>query len=295
MEFIRKVVRRIDTFQQRHVWLAFPFAVIKKYGDDAAPHYGAVITYYTFLSLFPLLFALTAGLHLLFRNNTHLQADVLADVNHYFPLLGSELQTNIKSVGRTGLTLVGGIIVTVYGARGGADAVRVALDHMWHVPKHERSGFFPALAKSLAMIFGGGLLLLTAAALSSYATSLGHSAVFKIISTLVSLCLIVASLFLVFRVGISSADVSSKSLALSAVLAGIGLQALQTYGGYLMTHELSRLNTPYGAFSVTLGLLFWLYLQAQVLLYAIEASVVHARKLWPRRIDESDNRPSAKH
>lgn len=287
MQFIRHTVQRIDALQQQHIWLAFPFAVIKKYGDDDASHYGAVITYYTFLSLFPLLFALTAGLHLLFRSNTHLQTDVLADVRHYFPLLGSELQTNVKSVGRTSLTLLGGIIVAIYGARGGADAVRAALDHMWHIPKHERSGFLPAMAKSLTMIFGGGGLLLAAAALSSYATGLGHSAIFKIISTAISLCIVIASLFLIFRIGISSADVSSKSLALSAVLAGSGLQALQTYGGYLMTHELSRLNTPYGAFSVALALLFWLYLQAQVLLYAIEASVVHARRLWPRRIDES--------
>jgi hypothetical protein len=40
----------------------------------------------------------------------------------------------------------------------------------------------------------------------------------------------------------------------------------------------------YGVFALVLGLLAWLYLQAQITLYAVEAAVVRARKLWPRSL-----------
>jgi hypothetical protein len=40
----------------------------------------------------------------------------------------------------------------------------------------------------------------------------------------------------------------------------------------------------YGVFGVVLGLLAWLYLQAQFTLYAVEANVVSVRRLWPRSL-----------
>jgi membrane protein len=40
----------------------------------------------------------------------------------------------------------------------------------------------------------------------------------------------------------------------------------------------------YGTFAVVLGLLGWLYLQAELTLYAVEANVVRAYRLWPRSI-----------
>jgi hypothetical protein len=33
---VEGAVRAVDRFQQRHVALAFPFAVVKKFGDDGA-------------------------------------------------------------------------------------------------------------------------------------------------------------------------------------------------------------------------------------------------------------------
>ena len=40
----------------------------------------------------------------------------------------------------------------------------------------------------------------------------------------------------------------------------------------------------YGGLAVVIGLLSWLYLQAQVTLLAAEVDVVLARHLWPRSL-----------
>jgi uncharacterized BrkB/YihY/UPF0761 family membrane protein len=62
---------------------------------------------------------------------------------------------------------------------------------------------------------------------------------------------------------------------------------LQFLGGYLLAHELRNLDTLYSYFAVALGLLFWLYLQAQILYYSMEVAYVKANGLWPRSLDGS--------
>src|SRR5215469_14139447 len=53
--WVNRVIAWADRLQRRHGVLGFPYAVIKKYGDDAGGREAALITYYGFLSIFPLL------------------------------------------------------------------------------------------------------------------------------------------------------------------------------------------------------------------------------------------------
>ena len=52
-------VRRADRFQQRHVVLAFPWAVVQKFGNDQAGGKAALMAYYGLFALFPLLLLAT--------------------------------------------------------------------------------------------------------------------------------------------------------------------------------------------------------------------------------------------
>ncbi len=95
--------------------------------------------------------------------------------------------------------------------------------------------------------------------------------------------LLISAFFLIFKIAIVKPH-ESKHLLTSAVIAATGVEILQTLGGYLITHELKNLSNLYGTFAVVLGLMFWIYLQVQVLLYAAEAGSVRAMKLWPRSL-----------
>jgi membrane protein len=55
---LQKVARRVDASQERRPWMAFPIAVVRKFGDDRGSSLAALISYYTFFSLFPLLVVL---------------------------------------------------------------------------------------------------------------------------------------------------------------------------------------------------------------------------------------------
>jgi membrane protein len=69
-----------------------------------------------------------------------------------------------------------------------------------------------------------------------------------------------------------------------AVLAAVAWEGLQAVGGYYVAHQLSGASQVYGLFAVVIGLLSWLYIQAQVTLLAAEVNVVLARRLWPRSL-----------
>jgi hypothetical protein len=80
--------------------------------------------------------------------------------------------------------------------------------------------------------------------------------------------------------------VSWRDLRLGAILGGVVWQILQLAGGYYVTHQLAHSQSLYGStIGVVLGLIAWLYLQAEATLYVAEANVVWARKLWPRSLD----------
>jgi uncharacterized BrkB/YihY/UPF0761 family membrane protein len=88
---------------------------------------------------------------------------------------------------------------------------------------------------------------------------------------------------LVFRV-LTPQQVPTRQLVAGAVVAGVAWQVLQAVGGFLVGHYLRHTSQVYGVFAIVLGLLFWLYLGAQLTLYAAEVNVVAARRLWPRSL-----------
>lgn len=274
---------KLDAFQQRHPAFGFPLAVIKKYGDDDAGHQAALVTYYSFLSLFPLLLVATSVIDLITQHNPVLRARMLADINSYFRIVGNQLQANVHDT-RTGVALIFGLLVALYGTRGIANAVRSTLDHAWETPKAKRSNFVTGAVKSFSLLLGSGLGLLFTAALASYATAaLGHSVLLRVIPLALNAALLYLICMYAFIIGPSRRR-PRKDLRLGAISATIGVLLLQTIGGYLITHQLHNLRGLYGQFALVLTIMFWLYLQAQVLIYSIEINVVQTLKLWPRSI-----------
>jgi inner membrane protein YhjD len=281
MKNLLSVLQKFDSHQQKIKPLAFIIAVIKKYSDDDGNRLAALITYYGFLSLFPLLLIATSVIHLFLGNYEGFQDRVLNGINTYFPAMGETLQNTIQGFQASGLALVFGILVTAYGARGGAATVQYAFDQIWDVPKEKQRTLFITVFHNLLVVLVGGSGLVLAAVLSSYAAGLTNALVYRIIPFVISFSILIVSFYLVFRLSINSKEPTHKDLLVSAIAVAVGIQILQLAGGYLITHQLKNLSSLYGTFALVLGLLFWIYLGAQILLLAAFAGAVHAKKLWP--------------
>ncbi|HEX7368364.1 MAG TPA: YihY/virulence factor BrkB family protein [Candidatus Saccharimonadales bacterium] len=280
---LQKRLKWLDTLQQKHSPLAFAVAIVKKYGEDQGGYQAALITYYGFLSLFPLLLVLTTLLRWLPLAGNGFKEQIIDGATDYFPIIGTELQHSVHGFSKTGLPLILGFLVLLYGARGVADAFRHAANNIWGVPMRERSGFLPALAKSGKLVLGGGIGFIAAAILASYAGAAGHDFGLRLLFLLCNLVLLFGSFQFIMRTALAR-TVHFRDIWFGAALATVGLFILQNAGGYIITHELKNLNNLYGTFAVVLGLFFWLYLQTQLIVYAMVADTVRSHKLWPRNL-----------
>jgi hypothetical protein len=77
MERLKRLVQALDDFQQGRSWLAFPVAVVNKYGEDQAGQRAALLAYYGFFSLFPLLLVAVTVLSLVLQGRSDLGGRVV--------------------------------------------------------------------------------------------------------------------------------------------------------------------------------------------------------------------------
>jgi membrane protein len=282
----KTAIKLADQFQQRLPGLSFAIAVWKKFGDDQAGNLAALIAYYAFVSLFPLLLVLFTVLSLVLRDHQGLQDQVINAALTDYPGFATILRDSIKSFHETGFALVFGMILTVLGTRGVANAIQNALNSVWEVPREHRPGFPWSWLRSFGLILVvgvGEIATSVASGFISTATFLPGFAL-KAAATAVSLAFNIGVFWLAFRLA-TAAMITWRDLRLGAILGGIVWQILQLAGGYYITHELAHSRSLYGStVGVVLGLIAWLYLQAEATLYVAEANVVWVRKLWPRSL-----------
>ena len=282
MSGIKQYLSAADQFQQRWPPLAFPVAVWSKFKDDRAGNLAALIAYYAFAALFPLLLVLVTVLNIVLKNDPGLQHRLLNSALGHYPVIGQQLG-HISPLTQTGLPLVVGLLGTFFGARGVATTIQNALNTVWEVPFARRPGFPWALLRSFGLMVVIGLGLIGTTILSGAAGRVLPGAGATVAAVAVALVLNVGVFWLSFRLG-TAKEIGWRQLRLGAVIAGVIWQILQYVGTYFVSHQLAHASPVYGTFAVVIGLLAWLYLEAELTLYAVEINVVLAFRLWPRSI-----------
>jgi membrane protein len=285
-----QAVDTADRTQRRWPVLGFPLAVLTKFNDDQAGNLAALIAYYGFLALFPLLLLLTTVLDIVLRNNQDLRNRLINSALAQYPVIGPQIKLP-GSLPGSGLPLIFGAVFLLFGALGVARAMQNALCAIWGIPRDRRPKFPWAPLWSLALILtvGGGFVVTTF--LSGLAGGVGHGTLIgagsHVAAVAISFVLNVGMFWQGFRLA-TVRQVRWRDLLTGAMIAAVVWTALQLAGGYIVGHYLARAQELYGTFGIVLGLVFWLYLQAQVTVYAAEADVVRAKRLWPRPLPGAD-------
>lgn len=295
MNAIDRPLRAADRFQQRWPVLAFPVAVWSKFNDDQAGNLAALIAYYAFAALFPLLLVLVTVLDIVLKNRPSLRAQLLTSALSQYPVIGLQIKNSLGTIPGSGLPLVIGIVFLLLGARGVAGAMQNALCEVWGITRDQRPGFPFAQLWSFALLFTVGIGFVVTTFLSSLAGGVGNvinGAVAYFGTVLTSLVVNVGVFWLSFRIA-TAWKMRWRDLRTGAVIAAVFWQILQVVGGYVIGHQLHRASDLYGTFGIVLGLLAWLFLQAEVTIYAAEADVVLTRRLWPRSILPAPKDPPA--
>lgn len=266
----------LDRYQQRHRRAGFPLAVVYKFAEDQGPYLAALITYYGFLSFFPLLLLLASVLGFVLQGNSDLQQRILDSAVSQFPIIGEELNDPKGLAGSGTAVLVGGIIA-LYGALGFAQALQNALNVVWSVPRHRRPNPLKARLRSVLLIGTAGIALLATTIVSVLAARIAVPVVLVVVvinSAIVSVA---------FRIS-TATNVSRRDVLPGAITAAVIWQLLQLFGTAYVRNVVSGSSTTYGVFAVVLGLLAWIYLAAIGVVLGAEINVVRAKRLFPRSL-----------
>src|SRR5437764_9854758 len=132
------LLRRLDRAQKRRPWLAFPFAVLKKFGEDGAGNLAALIAYYAIFSLFPLLLAMSTILGFVLHGHPQWQSDVTNSAFKNFPIVGNHqpppLHGNVAA-------LIVGLALALWSGLGVAKAAQTAFNTVYLVSHTDRPNF----------------------------------------------------------------------------------------------------------------------------------------------------------
>src|SRR5205823_12901388 len=127
-----RLIAKLDGYQRQHEWLGYPIAVAKKFGGDDAGKQAALIAYYGFFSLFPLMLVMVTVLGFLLGHNSSLQKNVVNSVFARFPFIGDQIRNNVGSLHGSGIALAVGVGGALWGGMGVVQAAQGAMDTVWH-------------------------------------------------------------------------------------------------------------------------------------------------------------------
>jgi membrane protein len=163
------VVARVDEFQQRRRRLALLVAVGMRYHEDRGRRSGALLSYYGFMSLFPLLLVAATVLGIALQDSPTLRDEILDTVYARIPVIGDQLRLTPPTLEVNSAAAVVALLVSLWS---GLAVVRVAEDALhlqWGVPRFQRPGFVRRQVRALAALAVVGLGIVAA----TVATNLG--------------------------------------------------------------------------------------------------------------------------
>lgn len=277
-----RVISSIDGLQRRWRVTAFLWAVQKKYSDDRGGYLSALVTYYGFLSVFPLLLAAFTVVAYVLSGDHSAIATLESHIGSY-PIIGPAAhQLQGKSLHGRPFALIIGVLGLIWGAQGLAQTAQFVMQEAWNQPNKDRFGFVPRTLRGFGWYgaFGLGVVV------STFVSSLGswlNWAGGDILSTLVAVLFDIGLFLAAFWI-VTPTDVASvRELLPGASVAGVAW-AILTGVGIGLVHLLAHANSLYGTFTPVLALLGFIYLMARISILCIEANVVRSRRLWPRSL-----------
>jgi uncharacterized BrkB/YihY/UPF0761 family membrane protein len=286
---VNRVIGWVDDVQRRHGVLGFPLAVIKKYGDDDGGRAAALITYYGFLSIFPLLLLGVAILSRVLTGNPELRRRL---VTAMVPsVLRSTVEHALTTLPASTVPFIAGLIGLVFAGTGVVFSAYQTLNDVAAVPRRLRLAFFPRYLRVFVMLIVLVLGAVAVGALTVAATALPTlPEVGRALAVLRSALIIFVVLLLGVRL-LLARPAPFRAVWPGAAPGAVAVALLLALAAPLLARFVSRSGPVYGSFATVAGLFALLYLISQVLVYSAEVAAVRYAGLWPRALDQ--NRPTA--
>jgi len=277
----------VDRFQRRHPVLGVPLAAIYKFFDDQGNLLAAMVTFYAFVAIFPLLLLASSIFGFVLQGRPELQESALNSALAQFPIIGDQLGRPEGLQGSVTAVVVGALAAT-YGALGLGQALQNVMNTAWAVPRNSRPNPVLMRLKSLLILVVAGLSVLALSVFSALGSSTevfgpGVNATLRVLIAFVTVLLVAAVMTALFRLAAARSHSWVRAVP-GAVVTAVGWQGLQLGGATYARHVLTETTSLNQTFGLVLGLVGLIFFAAIVGVLGIEVNVVLARRLWPRAL-----------
>jgi len=253
----------------------------------------ASLSYYTLLSLAPLVLVVVSIAALVFQREA-VEGRIVAEIDGLIGTAGAEVVqsvlTNVEGPKRGIVSLVIGIVTLLFGATTAFVQLQTALNRIWDVeaeaPK-ERNAIWALLRDrllSLLMILGVGFLLLVSLVVSAGLSAAGEwfggrmeldPRAWQAINTIVSFAVVSLLIAMIFKF-LPDAKIRWRDVAFGSLLTAL----LFTLGKYVIGLYLGRasIGSAYGAAGSVVVLMVWVYYASLIFFVGAEITFVLTRR-----------------
>lgn len=269
----------VPKLRRKYPWLDHVIRANDAFGERYGNHYAAAITYFSVLSLFPLLMVAFSVAGFVLANNAAALNELRDGILSSAPqglgdLFTTLVDSALKSRGGTGIF---GLLLAFYSGIGWMTNLRDALTAQWGQEK-KKLPMVPTLAKDLLSLVGLGVALAVSFGLTAVGTGAGEWLLRQVgladqgwarfLLTLATVVLALAANVLVFLWVISRLPrekVSVRSAVKGAIIAAIGFEILKQVATIYLQ---SVASSPSSAiFGPIIGLLVFANLVSRFLLF----------------------------
>src|SRR5512144_479400 len=248
-----------------------------RYVADTGDRLAAGVTYFGFLSFFPLVVLAVSVLGFVLADNDAAIREVQRQLEAFAPGLAHQLPIPEIVAARQGLGVLG-LAGLLYAGLGWVDALREAIRTVWH-HNVKAGNFVVRKLLDVAILAGLGLTLAASVAASGLVTSattwlLGlvgladapaAGQVLRVLGILL-VVLVDVAVFVYLFIRLPRLTIPWRRVVKGAVFAAVGFEVLKYAGAFYVRNTTT--NPVYGTFAVVVGLLIWINLVSRFLLFA---------------------------
>jgi membrane protein len=269
-----------QAFRDRHPRFDHVLSTQEHYGESKGSHHAGGITYFGFLSVFPILAIAVFVVGYLTQVFPDAEESLAKAINSAMPdMIGEDPDQISLDDLRTFSGLAGliGLVTVLYTGLGWISALRFALLAMFDIPEGKHPSFVIGKLRDLAVLVTLGVVLVLAvpasATLGAFAEDVAAwlsadvdlTRVVEVGTVLIGLAANAFLLLLMFRM-LAAPALRLSSLWSGALLGALGIEVLKQISRRLI--ELTEQSPAFQTFGIALILLVWINYMSRVTMYA---------------------------
>ncbi|MEV0159176.1 YihY/virulence factor BrkB family protein [Nonomuraea fuscirosea] len=266
---------KVDQWRVRRLWLDHLIRALRRYQAQSGDLLAGAVTYFAFLSFFPLVALSYAVLGFVVATSETTRDALQQAIEERLPGIAENLDLAGIATAREAAGIIG-LLGLLYAGLGALDALRTALREM-SMTTTPPLGFLAGKLRDLAALIMIGVTAIASVLVAGFATTATDKVLHYLFgaSPLAGLGLrtagVVASvgadwlLFVILLGWVARSAQPFREIAKGALLGAIGFGVLKQVATLLLASTLGN-SALYGTFAVIVGLLVWINFSARLVL-----------------------------